>query len=56
MKDEKKLKRHIAEQFTFPFTPDSTVDLSNEAVQKRRVEAQRQSVKKASEWTFKEIH
>lgn len=54
MKDDSKPKRHIAEQFNFPFVNPPKVDLSIEAVQRRREEAQRQAVKKASEWTFEE--
>tara|TARA_R110000868_G_scaffold354049_1_gene615327 strand:- start:1427 stop:1588 length:162 start_codon:yes stop_codon:yes gene_type:complete len=53
MKDEQKPKRHIAEQFNFVFD-EPTVDLSIEAVQKRREEAQREAVKKASTWSADE--
>ena len=53
MKDEQKPKRHIAEQFNFVFD-EPKVDLSIEAVQKRREEAQREAVRKASEWLFEE--
>ena len=51
MKDEQKPKRHIAEQFNFVFNEPTKVDLSAEAVQKRREEAQREAVKKFSSWS-----
>ena len=50
MKDEQKPKRHIAEQFNFVFD-EPKVDLSIEAVQKRREEAQREAVRKAAKWS-----
>jgi hypothetical protein len=51
MKDVQKPKRHIAEQFNFDFIGPTTVDLSPEAVQKRREEAQREAVRKAANWS-----